>query len=593
VPKRGAGVYRGAGAAVCALLLAVLLANACGFLLQPTSDPDFFWHLRTGEWIREHRSLPGAFLFAAAPQHPQPDAQRFVMTSYWLAQVLLATLREAGGPVAIVAWRFLLFLALLLLLAQRMRGDALTRLGLLSLAVPVLGQYPPERPQFLSFVFAAALLLLLDGLREARPAAGARWRAVAIPPLMTLWANCHGGFVVGVGLLCFFAVSESLKALHGKRAPLPPERLRTLLAGAAGGILASLANPNGWAAFRAAGGPANNFIREYRSTIEGFRATGDPWIVVYWAMLALVVVRLGLSWRKLDPTALGLVLSSGYLSFTTIRHIPFFVVVALPLAAAPLPGPRIRRTARGVAAALGLGAGTLFLPDALQALRHAGRCTAVNDYLFPIAGADFIEQAQLQGNLFNHYDWGGYLLWRLAPRTVFIDGRNPSPELQESYRRILAGDRRLIQGEEFWKASLAAFDMHSTITPFFNPLSGRFLGLIDALLADPGWVPVFASPTTVIFAENTPRNREVVLRHALSRPDFYHVLLDDTSQLIADRPGLVQPYVARGELLLRLGDRSAAAQSYEAALRVDPSQPVARQRLAALRGSGAQPSPAQ
>src|SRR5512134_3744080 len=142
------------------LIVLVLLANAAGFLLLPFSDPDFFWHLRTGEWIREHRSLPQGLISLATSRHPTPETERFTATSYWLAQLLLALLHDAGGRGAIVALRWLLFFLLLLLIARRARGDALVLSGLLSVAVIPLGYYPAERPQFHSFVFSAALLLL-------------------------------------------------------------------------------------------------------------------------------------------------------------------------------------------------------------------------------------------------------------------------------------------------------------------------------------------------------------------------------------------------------------------------------------------------
>ena len=568
------------------LLLLVLLANALGFALQPIRDPDFFWHLKTGEWILEHRALPGEYLFAVAPQKTPPETQRFAMTSYWMAQSLLAALHEAAGFGAIAALRWLLFFALLLLVARRMRGDALVRLGLLSLAVPVLGLYPPERPQYFSFVFTAVLLLLLDGLRGGGSLAAARWRAAAVPPLVALWANCHGGFVVGLGILGYVALAESIKLSHRRFEPLPPERLRILLAAAAGGLLASLLNPNGWQAFRIAMLPSGitEFVREYRSTIEAFRFNVGPWVYAYWLLLALVLVGLALRWRKPDLTAIGFVLLTGYYSFTLVRHIPFFVVIALPIAAAALSDPRVVRVTRVLVAALGLGAGVFFLPDAVHSFQDARRCAGIDESVFPVEAAGFVEAARLQGNMFNQYGWGGYLLWRLAPAKAFIDGRNGDPELVEGYKRLLAGERRLFHGKEFWKILFGKYSIRFTVTGAFDPLSGEVYGLLDALLADPAWVPVFVSRQAVVFAEDVPGNREVLLRSALAKAGFYAALLDSTERLIADMPAYVAPHVARGDLFLRLGDRAAALRSYEAALRLAPFHPVARRRVAGLRG---------
>jgi hypothetical protein len=35
-----------------------------------------------------------------------------------------------------------------------------------------------------------------------------------------------------------------------------------------------------------------------------------------------------------------------------------------------------------------------------------------------------MEEQRLEGKMFNHYNWGGYLIWRLWPDyRVFVDGR--------------------------------------------------------------------------------------------------------------------------------------------------------------------------
>lgn len=580
-------ILRRASTVVRWLLWLVLLVNAIGFLLLPISDPDMFWHLRTGEWIHEHRSLPAEYLFALPPLQTAPAIQRFTMTSYWLAQVLLAALYGTGGFVAIIALRWVLFFLLLLLVARRSSGDAHVRAGLLSLAVILLGQYPVERPQFYSFVFAALLLSLLSGLREPGSPAAARWRTVAVPSLMALWANCHGGFVVGLGLLGVFALAESLKVLHHRFEPLPPQRLRLLLAATAGGFLASLLNPNGWQAVRLALHPAAGFVSELRSTVEVFRFYAEPWVIVYWTLLALVGIGLALRWRTPDPTTLALVALTGFFSFTTVRHVPFFVVVALPPAVAALSDPRFVRWTRPVVAAVGLGAGVLLLPGATQSTRNPQNCVRVNSTRFPTEAATFIQNEGLQGTMFNNYDWGGYLLWRLAPRKVFIDGRGGDPALVEAYGRVLDGDRRRVGGQELWKYYLDRYDVQFTVTPFFYAFSGRLFGLVDTLLADPGWVPVFASPTTIIFARDVAGNRGVIERNALPKETFYLTLLDFTDRLIAGTPNFTPPFVAQGDLFLRLGDRAAALRSYQEALRIAPAHPVALERVAKVSGGGA------
>src|SRR5512138_2792550 len=94
--------------AVAALLVLLLLPVAIGPLLFPIRDQDFFWHLRTGEWIWQHRALPQEFLGAALAQGAPAETQRFTLTSYWLSQTALYLLHTAGGMQAIVALRLFL-----------------------------------------------------------------------------------------------------------------------------------------------------------------------------------------------------------------------------------------------------------------------------------------------------------------------------------------------------------------------------------------------------------------------------------------------------------------------------------------------------
>ena len=569
-----------------AVLLLVVLGDAAAPLVKQFSDPDFFWHLQTGAWIWEHRALPDKFLFVSAPPASPEVVQRFTMTSYWMMQVLLHLAHAAGGLGGIVALRFLLLALLLLALFLGKEGDDFVFLGLLSFAVVILWQFPVERPQYVSFIFFGFLFVLLGGIRTAGSRAALLTRGSAIPLLMLLWANCHGGYVVGLGIIALWLLAESLKRLHPALEPLPPERYRILLAAGAAGVLASFLNPNTYHVFEVALLPpwmtAN--VQEYRSTIEMYRLYAEQWVILYWALLGLSVAGLLLSWRRPDLTGIALIAVTGYFSFTRVRYIPFFLVVAVLVSCRLFSAPRFVGKARVAFAAAGLAVGLLFLGDAAKMYRNSSWCTEVNDYLFPVKAADFIRNEGLRGNMFNLYAWGGYLRWRLAPTEVFIDGRNSDRYLFEAYLQIMMGGDGTARDLPFWKQQFLTRGIRYAVIPFFDRNSGRLFGLIDALLADPAWVPVHASPTAIVFAENVPENREVIRRWALPKELFYRVLLRYSSSLIASSPSSAEFSVAQGEILLRLGDRAHALRAFENALRIAPLHPVARELAARLKG---------
>jgi len=576
------------------LLLLVVFAVSGGPLVKQFQDPDFFWHLKSGEWIWEHRALPEEFLFVSTPPANPAVMQRFTMTSYWMIQVLFHLAHSAGGMGAIVALRFLLYGLLLLAVFLGKDGDDLVFLGLLVPAVIILAQYAVERPQYVSFIFFACLLVLLNGIRTANAAAALPLRAAAVPVLMAVWANCHGGYIAGLGIMAAWLLAETLKYLHPLLEPLSPRRYRFLFSAVVAGFLASLLNPNTYHVFEVVTQPSWGIVTivEFLPTIAAYRLSPEPWLLVYWTLLGLAVAGLALSWRRPNLTHIALVASTGYASFTLVRLIPFFVVASLFVLCRLFSTPRLVGKSRFVFAAAGLALGVFFLRDAGKTYRNISRCTEVSEYRFPVEAANFIRNEGLQGNMFNLYDWGGYLLWRLAPAKTFIDGRNGDRKIYDIYRQIMTGEGDSVaHGLPFWKKYFQHRDIRYTITPIFDPLTGKLFGLLDDLEADPAWLPVYVDPTAVVFAEDVPANRAVVQRNALPKAQFFQELLDCCTAIIAVNPSFVQAFVARGDILLRLDDRAGALRSFEEALRLAPQHAYARARVARLRAQTAQPAP--
>ena len=59
------------------------------YLSRPLYDPDFYWHLKAGQWIWENASLPYSDPFGIPPL-PEPSGRTdFILTSYWLIQLIM------------------------------------------------------------------------------------------------------------------------------------------------------------------------------------------------------------------------------------------------------------------------------------------------------------------------------------------------------------------------------------------------------------------------------------------------------------------------------------------------------------------------
>ncbi len=194
------------------LLVVVVFLSIFTYDLARPTDIDFWWHLRTGQLIAESGAVPRVdpFSFTAAG--------RPWVAHEWLWELGVFRLYRLGGyraAVLLSAIIVTLAYAILYRLLRHLGANEIAAAALVLwaafLGVPNLG----ARPREFTFLFFA---LFLDRLYRYRTGeSGQLW---LLPLLMPLWANLHGGFVFGLGLLGLFALSETVAWLAG-RGPAP------------------------------------------------------------------------------------------------------------------------------------------------------------------------------------------------------------------------------------------------------------------------------------------------------------------------------------------------------------------------------------
>jgi hypothetical protein len=359
------------------------------------------------------------------------------------------------GPSSMVLFKMLAFAAALGLgLAAawtRCRG-ALTALGTAVLVGYSAQFFADMRPQMLTYAFLAALLLLLERDRRS-PGSRARW---LIPPLMLLWVNFHAGYMAGVSVLAATLVGDAVESWLGRwRANRDTDsvgrpyhigdpgeslpRWRRLLLPTAVAIAATCLNPYGpqiyiypFTLLRHQS--MLNFVQEWFS--PDFH---QPWLKGYEACLFLSAAALLVSRRPKRAADMLLLLFWAHQSLQSRRHIPVFLIIALPIMADHLAGSgeralqwlrdcgrpiavsRVRAAAVSVlllGIGLGIARASSTLPRA-NLFEYSGGL-----FFYPRAACDFIDKHNWSGRMYNEFDWGGYCIWRFYPRQqVFIDGR--------------------------------------------------------------------------------------------------------------------------------------------------------------------------
>jgi hypothetical protein len=448
------------------ILLAVLLSVPTVFAIQPPGDPDLFWHLRAGEWIATHGSVPWTDPFS------EFGAGRVWVAYSWLFEVGVREIFHVAGWTGIVFATALASLGLAALVLRLVVGaePRFTRAIVLA-AVGVVGLLRLASPRPWLFTIAFYLIemdLVLDARRTGRLR-----KAAWLPLLFALWANLHIEFVYGLlllGLLGLEAVFErTFRREPSSGAPVPLA-IGPLVGLGVGCGLATLANPYGWGVWRvvfdyAGGSKALANVTECQAL--DFRGVAD------WAVLASVVTgALALGWRRerrIFPYLL--LVSSCYLGFRAGRDSWLATIAGVALAAfggAPASESERYRPGRLAVAAIVLGiALELFLVGRARNIDERGIGEALAK-AYPDEACAFAEERELPGPLYNPFDWGGYLIFRLPRIPVGMDGRTN-----------LHGDERIARsiatwnGAPGWSSDPELSRARVVIAPAGSPLTER------------------------------------------------------------------------------------------------------------------------
>lgn len=371
-------------------------------------DPDTMWQITIGQWIVDHGAVPTTDVYSFTMR-----GQPWISTQ-WLAQAAYAeayALAGWTGPVVLASACIAATFALLTRYLARHLSESTTLVfvaAALALTVPHLLARPHVLALPVMMAWAGGLVAAAD-----RRAAPSFW----LLPLMALWANLHGGFVLGLALVVPIALDAVLNADGSQRKALA---LRwTALAVAA--IAVSCVTPYGWNSLLAsrkilALGEALPLILEWRPA--DFSSLG-PLEVCLLLGFGLALYR-GIS---LPPLRIVLLLGMLHMALSQTRSLETFALLVPLFLAAPLTKqigvaddnakPTVsppRMLFAGLA--IVLLAGTVAYASVVRFEPHTRGS--------PVAAVAELKKLNFS-RVFNDYDFGGYLIANgVAP---FIDGR--------------------------------------------------------------------------------------------------------------------------------------------------------------------------
>jgi hypothetical protein len=551
------------------LLAGAAVAFLLGLFSAEIYDSDFWWHLRTGKYLNEVKSLPTPDPFAwttAGAENAyagEVRTRQFNLRHEWLAQAGIYGIWFVAGFKGIVAVRAIsltLVCGLIGLIAWRRRRSFPASIAAALAAASVFQIFALDRPYQVTFLLLAATLAILEY---------PRWLWL-LPPIFLSWANCHGGYFLGWVAL----------GAHCAEPLIRRERAVRLWAVSVLCVVVSAANPNGLGIFRT--------LLDYQASFMQSKllewAPPSLWPPSWFsALLAAGAATFLLAWRTVRPADWLLFLAFAAASLTAQRNVFLVAMIAPILIATYVPVPKAAWTnyiARFAAPAITvlLTAGTI-----AGIARGTFFQFHVAEWKFPSAAADFLLKNRIAGRMFNTYEYGGYLMWRLWPQErVFIDGRALSESVFQDYARILYNhddSDGLPSGEKL--LDLREIDL--IVMNTFEP-SGGTLYLLAPALADPNqttWKLVYQDARAVIFMRTPPPEIPV-----LPSLDVLTHMEAECSTQIEHEPQYTRCARSLGQTFTRIGDFARARKWVGVYLQhphdPDPQAEEAWQRLAGM-----------
>jgi hypothetical protein len=475
-------------------------------------DAGIGWHIRTGQQILATHTVPHVDPFSASMGAKPWFAWE------WLYDVVVGELETALGLNGVVWFTSVVIatvFALLFHLLTKRGTNFLVALVLLLLALASSMIHFLARPHVLSWLFTLIWFWILDSSeRDSNSGRGGRGRKWlwALPLLMLVWVNVHGGFLLGFALLGIFwmgAVWNWLRAKDGRIEQAFAEiaarkRSWELFYVGLFSAAVSLVNPYGWNLHsHIASYLSNQFLMDHIEEFQSpnFHGVAQRCFVV---LLLIALAVLAVPGRQLPTSHTLTVLFAVYAGLYASRNIPasslLLVMVIGPLVPFTALAARFSQKVASVQgklrrhlwpivaivislwiAAIGGQFGSTKIMDAhLDPLR------------MPIDAVIYLEKHEVPGPVLSPDYWGGYLIYRLYPKQlVVVDDRH------DFYgEAFLKSYLKMVHVEPGWQEFLREHEVSCLVLP-------RNAALTNILFETRDWKPIYTDKLAVAFVRSS------------------------------------------------------------------------------------------
>lgn len=444
------------------VLLILVFMLVFFIVLSPPQDADMWWHLAAGKKMVEQATILTMDTFSYT-HNGEPWTNAF-----WLSDIVLFLAYRVGGYLGLTLLVAVIAVITMGIIYRHLLNAALP-IKLFAILIGTFAIVPvwTPRPQIFSFF----LLAVLDyGLNSTHPFILKRpWLLIG---LFILWANVHGGFIWGFLLLFAFILGKGLDNFLQRENSLSFRELRQLGIWTLVAALAIFINPNGLSLWKLPFYTVDvslQLISEWRSP-DFHRPDLHP---LLW-LLFLVFIGVGTSKGVLSWSSILNVIGFSYMAFISQRSIGPFVIVAIPIASRSLSSawsewlPVVSKVFKAqrsgsipprFALILHVLILVMFGGITLARAYSVSRDDQVHHAL-PIRAIEVIRRKHPKPQMFNSYNWGGYLQWELPEYPVFIDGRADlyGEQTINDWWRVVNGSEQGLMLLDSWKVNIVILE---------------------------------------------------------------------------------------------------------------------------------------
>ncbi len=406
------------------LLLNVLLVVIGVFLLfRATSDPDFGWHLKYGEYFFNNHKILRENIFSYTFSDYKWD------NSYWGAEVVMYVLYKYASPIGLSLILSALLSASFVGILQKLNvKDFVKILTAILFFLFVNSGETSVRP----FLFSTIFLLFLIYILIYKPKF-----ELLLPVLFVIWANTHADFTLG--LVIYAIRTMYLLIILVKNKELNLKSFFSVVTIPLISLFSTLINPYGFGLWKVLTNETDYLKFSYIIEWGTFDSQKTSALSKGTTLIMLSVILAGAAISYiLDKKRFGwwYLVSVAFFFVFSFKSIYFMRIVAtLGIFGVIFSGNYIFSNLFRINDRFSKIVGIFTTVFCLMFFAISGQIFAENLHFaqnieswsqqqkLPYKAITYIKQNPVKGNVFNNYDWGGFLIWQLPQYKTFIDGR--------------------------------------------------------------------------------------------------------------------------------------------------------------------------